>query len=144
MTDTSDHAAFERAFDDYHDHTLGAARAREVEAHLAGCERCRAEYEKLTRAIDALSGLHKVPAPPDLPDSVAQTINRRSAGRFFGRKAFGDRIPYELLAIVGLVIAVAVVLLLRFSLTGSAHDTLRDDPPPPREAPGARDVLPRP
>src|SRR5262249_41249984 len=101
MADDS-HEAFEADFDDYNDHALPEARAREVEPHLASSARCKAEFERFRGTIGVLSGLHKMVAPPDLQDQVAETIHRRSAGRFFGRRAFGDRIPFELLAVVAL------------------------------------------
>lgn len=107
------HAAFEADFSDYYDRSLPEARAREVEAHLATCDRCRAEYAKLQGALGALSGLGRVAAPPHFDDQVAETIHRRSAGRFFGRRAFGDRIPFELLAILALVAVVAAFWFLR-------------------------------
>jgi anti-sigma factor RsiW len=97
------HAAAEADFSDYHDKTLSTARAAEVEAHLAACERCRSEYRRFQSALEALSGLHRVSAPPNFENQVAETIHRRSAGRFFGRRAFGDRVPFELVAIVALV-----------------------------------------
>jgi hypothetical protein len=89
-----------------------------------------------------LSGLHRRPAPPDFGKDVTETIRRRSAGRFFGRKAFGDRVPFELLAIVALTIALVAWMLVRSSDTGS----LRYQSPPetPELAPGAEEVVPKP
>jgi len=107
------HAAFEADFSDLYDKGLAEPRAREVEAHLAACDRCRAEYDRFRGMLGALSGLNRVPAPPDFDDQVAQTIHRRSAGRFFGRRAFGDRIPFELLAVIALIAVVAAYWLIR-------------------------------
>lgn len=143
-TPSAEHDAFEADFSEYHDRTLPAARARQVEAHLAGCERCRAEYTRFCEAVTAISGLHRADAPRDFDDKVAETIHRRSAGRFFGRKAFGDRVPFELIAIVTLALVLAVVLLMRWSLTGVVHEPLQKEARPPAVAPGARDVVPRP
>lgn len=136
----TDHAAFEEDFSDYYDKRLPDARARTIEAHLAECPRCRAEYERFVKAVDAISGLHKMAAPQHFDDQVAETIHRRSAGRFFGRRAFGDRVPFEAIAVVALLLVAAVVLLLRFSTTGSVHEPLEQD----RKAPVAPQVLPRP
>jgi len=143
MTD-ADHAAFEQDFSDYHDRALPPARLQEIEAHLAGCARCRGEYDRFRETLGALSGLHKMAAPQHFEDQVAQTIHRRSAGRFFGRKAFGDRVPFELLAVLALVIGVAVILLVRWSATGSVHEPLRKEPRAPQVAPGAREMVPAP
>lgn len=107
------HNAFEADFSDLYEKSLPDARAREMEAHLAGCARCRAEYERFQSTMGALSGLNRVAAPPDFDDQVAATIHRRSAGRFFGRRAFGDRIPFEIIALVALVAVVVAYWLIR-------------------------------
>ena len=111
-----DHAAFEQDFSDLYDKALPEARAREVETHLASCERCRAEYDKFRGALGTLSGLHRMSAPQHFDEQVAQTIHRRSAGRFFGRKAFGDRVPYEILGLLALALLAALILLWRFQV----------------------------
>ncbi len=107
------HTAFEAEFSEHYERSLPEARARELEAHLAGCARCRAEYERFQSTMGALSGLGRVAAPPDFDDQVAATIHRRSAGRFFGRRAFGDRVPFELIALVALVAVVVAYFLIR-------------------------------
>lgn len=139
--DTKPHPEIEAALSDYYEGTLDDAQKQEIETHLAGCEPCRAAYEELQETVAALSGLHKMSAPPSFEDEVQETIRRRSAGRFFGRKAFGDRVPFELLAILALVLGLVIFSLIRSSQTGS----LRYDAPPeqPTIAPGARDVVPQ-
>jgi anti-sigma factor RsiW len=107
------HTAFESEFSELYEKSLPEARAKEVEAHLAGCARCRAEYERFQSTLGALSGLNRVAAPPDFDDQVAATIHRRSAGRFFGRRAFGDRVPFELIALIALVAVVVAYWLIR-------------------------------
>jgi anti-sigma factor RsiW len=112
MTEPSEHQAFEADFSDYYERLLPEARTKELEQHLAKCEQCKKEYDGFREAIGALSGLHKVEAPRDFNSHVAETINRRSGGLFFGRRAFGDRVPFGVLAIICLVIVVAVLVLL--------------------------------
>jgi anti-sigma factor RsiW len=109
-----DHAAFEQDFSDYYDKALAPPRAAEVEAHLAGCDRCKEEYERFLDTMRSISGLHKMAAPQHFEKQVEETIHRRSAGRFFGRRAFGDRVPFELLAVLGLALGVAVWVLVRY------------------------------
>ena len=134
------HPEIEAQLSDYYEGTLADAQAREIEAHLAGCEPCRGAYEELERAVSALAGLHKMSAPQHFEHEVEETIRRRSAGRFFGRKAFGDRVPFELLAILALGVGLVIFFLIRSSQTGSLrYDT---QPEQPRIAPGARDVVP--
>jgi anti-sigma factor RsiW len=113
-----DHAAYEQDFSDYYDGTLAAARAAEVKSHLDSCARCQAEYERFRGAVSTLSGLKRASAPKHFDEKVAQTINRRSAGRFFGRRAFGDRIPYEVLGLLALAAVATLIILLRYGLLG--------------------------
>lgn len=138
------HQRIREDLSDLLDGRLERARAQEVEAHLAGCAECSTERDAIAGAIAATRALRHARAPRDLDERVAQTIHRRSAGRFFGKKAFGDRVPYELLAIAALLLALGVVLLLRWSATGSVHEPLEKNPARPAIAPGAREVMPRP
>ncbi len=113
MPDDS-HQAFEADFSDYYDKRLPDERARAVDEHLASCARCRAEYEQFRGALGALSGLNRISAPSDFDDHVADTIHRRSAGKFFGRRAFADRVPFELLALLALAIVAILYWLARW------------------------------
>ena len=99
-------------FSDYYDGSLAAARRAEVEAHLAECARCRAEYDGFREAVAQVGLLGRAPAPRGFDHRVADAIHHRSAGRFFGRRAFGDRVPFELLAVLGLAALVAIYVLL--------------------------------
>lgn len=115
MTETeTDHAAFEADFSDLYEKVLPPRRATEVKTHLEGCERCRAEYAKFESAMESVSGLHRMSAPQDFKVQLETTIHRRSAGRFFGRRAFGDRVPFELLAIVTIVAVAALIVFARY------------------------------
>jgi anti-sigma factor RsiW len=136
------HDDIEALLSDYVEGGLTAAEHSRVEAHLAGCAACRAAHQELRETIDALSGLHKQPAPPELTAGVTETIHRRSGGRFFGRRAFGDRVPFELLAILALLVAIGLYLVLRSSDTGSLR--YQGEPDTPKIAPGAREAVPLP
>jgi anti-sigma factor RsiW len=144
VTEGVDHSAWEQDFSDLYEKSLPPARAKELEDHLASCDRCRAEYEKFREALGALSGLHKMSAPQAFDEQVAKTIHKRSGGRFFGRKAFGDRVPFELLALFGLVLVVFVYVLLRWSVTGAVHEPLKKSPHEIAPDPNIRRVLPPP
>lgn len=136
------HPEIEARFSDYYERTLAEAEARAVEAHLADCAPCRGAYEEFQEAVSALAGLHKMSAPQHFEHEVEETIRRRSAGRFFGRKAFGDRVPFELLALFVLGLGLVIFFLIRSSRTGSLRYDER--PEQPHIAPGARDVVPHP
>lgn len=137
-----EHEAIEAAFSDYYDRSLPEEDRARVEQHLAECEACQRAYRDFEETVGALSGLHKMAAPHQFEKSVEERIHRRSGGRFFGRKAFGDRVPFELLAVIALIIGLAVFFLIRSSGTGS----LRYDhaPDKPQIAPGAKEALPQP
>lgn len=141
-TDEHPHPEIEAELSDLIEKTLPAQRQREIEEHLAGCEPCRKAHDELRDTMTALSGLHRMGAPQHFEREVEETIRRRSRGRFFGRKTFGDRVPLELIAVIVLVVGLGISLLLWSSQTGS----LRYEKPPqePQIAPGARDVLPQP
>jgi hypothetical protein len=61
----------------YLDGALDAPAVQRVEAHLAECERCRAELDQLTATVAALKELPEV----DLPRSFALTPERAAARR---------------------------------------------------------------
>ena len=58
----------------YVDGALAAADRQQVEAHLAGCPRCRAQVDAERMVASAVRGL---PAPP-LPHGLAARVRRRS------------------------------------------------------------------
>lgn len=78
-----------------------------------------AEMIESRAAKDALSGLQKARAPDSFAQDVTAAIAKRSAGRFFGRRTFGDRVPFGALAIAALVAILAIGYLLWSSGDGS-------------------------
>jgi predicted anti-sigma-YlaC factor YlaD len=138
-TDGHPHPEIEADLSDFIEKALPAARHREIEEHLAGCAPCRTAHEELRGAVAALSGLHKMGAPQHFEREVEETIRRRSRGRFFGRKTFGDRVPLELIAVIVMAIGLAIFALLWSSQTGSLR--YEEPAPEPRIDPRARDVV---
>jgi anti-sigma factor RsiW len=114
-----EHEDIESRLSDYYEGQLSDEDAAAVEAHLEACAACREAYRELEETVEALLGLHRMAKPQRFKDEVQQTIRRRSAGRFFGRRALGDRIPFELLAILALLVGLLVYGMLRASETGS-------------------------
>jgi anti-sigma factor RsiW len=141
--ESNGHEAIEAKLSDYVEGSLPGDEARAIEEHLAGCSSCTESLAAVKETVNALSGLHKIPAPPHFERDVAETIRRRSGGRFFGRRAFGDRVPLELLAIVALALGLALYFFLRSSETGSLRPFERgsERPAVDDETP---DVVPRP
>lgn len=138
---SEDTERLEAMLSDYVEGTLSLEERRELEAKLAEDPALREQLEETREAQRALRSLNKTPAPEDLGKSVEEIIHRRSAGRFFGRRAFGDRVPFGVLMIVALILFAVLGYLLWSSSTGS----LRVDPPaPPAPPPGAGEIVPRP
>jgi hypothetical protein len=73
------------------------------------------ETEASTKALFKDLGLGKVSAPPDLATRVPQLIERRSRGRFFGRKPLSERLPLEWLSIAMLALLALLYALMRLS-----------------------------
>jgi hypothetical protein len=67
----------------------------------------------------ALSGLQKARAPDSFAQDVTSTIHKRSAGRFFARRTFGDRVPFGALAIAAVLGVCVIGYLMWASQTGS-------------------------
>ena len=148
MTETqaderTEHDEIEDLFSDYYEGELGDAERERVESHLESCERCETAFQEFKEAIEVISGLGKVTiaAPPGFEKDVESTIERRSAGRFFGGRKITDRLPLTILALVAIAVGVALYLWQRSSETGSLK--IEPEPPAPVE-PGVRDVLPQP
>lgn len=140
----ADHQAVQAQLTEYHDGALAPERAADVEAHLAACPACREAYAEMADAARVLAGLDKKSPPPDFGEQLEDKIRRRSAGRFFGRKAFGDRVPFEVLAVVAMALAFAVYLLWRSTGTGTLapSTTAKPGTRPPRGR--VQEVIPKP
>jgi hypothetical protein len=67
----------------------------------------------------ALSGLQKARAPDTFAHAVTSTIHKRSAGRFFARRTFGDRVPFGALAVAAVLGLCVIGYLMWASQTRS-------------------------
>jgi hypothetical protein len=105
-------------FSDYSEGKLGPQESSDLEKRFEAEPQLKKAYDEFLEAGTALSQMHKMSAPQDFEKSVEDSIRERSAGRFFGRRAFGDRIPYELLAVILLLLALGLYWLGRSSGTG--------------------------
>jgi hypothetical protein len=80
---------------------------------------CRVSLERFRRTVGGLGAL-KRNAPVSFLQNVQEQINRRSRGRFFGKRAllFG-RIPFEWLSLAMIVaMLIYYVVVLQTSPTG--------------------------
>lgn len=115
--DVNDDAVVE-LFSEYYEGSLSENKSTEFTERLAADDKFAAAYKQFEKTMELLSGMHKMSAPLDFEKKVEDTIHRRSGGRFFGRKAFGERIPYEILAVLVMLIAGAIYWMGQTSGTG--------------------------
>jgi len=141
---SADDEVLEAAFSDYCDGAMSPDERRAFEERLAAEPALREQLEVFRETRAALSGLHRMSAPQHFERGIEDTIHRRSAGRFFGRRAFGERVPFELLAVLALALMLGVYLLIRLSDTGSAKPPFEGDRAAPQVAPEAQEVIPKP
>jgi anti-sigma factor RsiW len=104
---------------DYLDGALPAAERAVVEQKLASDAEWKRMHGEMVETRSALSGLLKARAPETFTQDVTQTIHKRSAGRFFARRTFGDRVPFGVLLIVAMLGLVVIAYILWSSNTGS-------------------------
>ena len=124
---------------DYLDGALPAAERAEVEAKLASDADWKRVHGELVETRSALSGLLKARAPETFTQDVTQTIHKRSAGRFFARRTFGDRVPFGVLLIVAVLGLAVIAYILWSSNTGSLKGN-----PASKPAPGSASLVPKP
>jgi anti-sigma factor RsiW len=110
---------------DYLDGVLAADERAEVARRVEADAEWKRIHGELLATRDALSGMQKARAPATFSTDVTETIHKRSAGRFFGRRTLGDRVPFGVLVIVAILALGAIAYVLWSSPTGSlkpAHD----------------------
>lgn len=107
------------ALSDYLDGALSADKKKDVEDKIANDPTWKAAHDDMVGTRNALSGLQKARAPETFAQDVTSTIHKRSAGRFFGRKTLGDRVPFGVLLIVALLGIGVLFFMMRSSPTGS-------------------------
>ena len=127
---------------DYLDGALPPARQAEVASKVDSDPDWKRAHAELVTTREALSGLQKARAPGSFDQEVTGAIRRRSAGRFFGRRTLGDRVPFGVLLVIALAILIPVAYVMWGSMTGSLKRTPAQDPA--GEASGSAPLIPRP
>jgi len=124
LTNADDHRRWEEDLAAYALDALRAEEARAVEAHLAGCERCRAELRWLEPAVDVLAeSVVQVSPPPRLRGELLEIARREShsdtvpRGRKRGWRAWALR-PATALAVA----AIAAAGIAGYALRGGDGD----------------------
>jgi anti-sigma factor RsiW len=119
VTAPDSHQRATEAFSAYLEGDLGPAERAHIDEHLAACMQCRVSMERFRRTVGRLSALKRT-APVSFLENVQDQINRRSRGRFFGKRGllFG-RIPWEWVSLAMIVaMLVYYIVVLQTSPTG--------------------------
>lgn len=123
------------ALSDYIEGTASPEEKKRVEEKIASDPTWKAAHDEMMEAKETtstLSGLSKARAPVNLTEDVTGTIHKRSAGRFFGKKTFGDRVPFTAILVVAILGLAAIGYIMYTSQTGSLKvDKPKNTPPPP-------------
>ncbi len=121
------------ALSDYFDGGLSADKKREIEEKIKTDPKWKAAHDEMldTKSPSALSGLQKARAPATFAEDVTGTIHKRSGGRLFGKKTFGDRVPFMAILVVAMILLVVLAYILWTSSTGSLK--VHKDAPPKQQ-----------
>lgn len=136
--DSSDDAANDEiiaALTDYHEGMGTAEQRKEIEAKLASDPAWRAIDAEMREELPPLAKLRKVEAPAEMASAVTETIHRRSGGRFFGKRALGDRLPTGLLLAIAVLLLGAMTAVWCRSTTGSLSSPRGTEAPRPEPEP---------
>ncbi len=104
---------------DFLDGTLQGPDKEAIAAKVTSDPDYKRIYEEMLETKKAMSGMQKARAPATFAQDVTATIHKRSAGRFFGRRTLGDRVPFGALMIVAILGLCMIAYLLWASQTGS-------------------------
>lgn len=121
-----DHQRAKELFSQYLDGELPPEQQSELEAHLDQCETCQAELNALEKTLSSLAGLAPVPPPKDFDRKVQQRIRRRSRGRFFKPDNLLNRIPFEWISFVIIMLMLVMYFMLIQSQVKVKPDPQRD------------------
>ncbi|HEY5922941.1 MAG TPA: hypothetical protein VIV11_14780 [Kofleriaceae bacterium] len=119
---------------DYLDGLLKGAERDDVANKIENDPAWKQTHADMVENRKFMSGMQKARAPATFTEDVTGTINKRSAGRFFGRRTFGDRVPFTALLVVAIIALAAVGYLMWASQTGSLKVDKQPAPtqPPPK------------
>ena len=129
---------------DYVEGKLPAAARAEVEKKIADDATWKRAHAEAIEARDAISApmlslqRAKAHAQPTFEQDVTDLIHKRSAGAFFSRRTFGDRVPFGAILVLALLALAVIGYVMYSSSTGSLK---RDLPAPP--APPSQPIAPR-
>lgn len=116
------------AINDFLDNALSPQRRDEVAAKIAADSDWKRTHDELVQTRQLMAQMPKAVAPPSFATDVTSTIHSRSAGRFFARRSFGDRVPFGVLAAITAIGLAIIGYLLWSSDTGSLRSRPQPEP----------------
>jgi|SRR5687768_7391177 len=116
---------------DYLEGVLAGAERDEVAKKIESDPIWKQTHDEMVESRKMISGMRKAKAPETFTNDVTGTINKRSAGRFFGRKTLGDRVPFNVLLVVAIIALASVGYLMWASQTGSLKVEKKQPEPEP-------------
>ena len=125
---------------DYLDGALPAAEREDIAKKVVDDAEWKRIHDDLVETREKLSGMQKARAPATFAADVTDTIHKRSAGRFFGRRTFGDRVPFGALLVIAVLVLAIVGYVMWASQTGSLKVDHHDNSETP---PGSASVVPK-
>lgn len=108
---------------DYLDGALEGPDKAAVASKIGNDPEYKRVHDEMVETRNALSGLQKARLPPTFAQDVTETIHKRSAGRFFARRTFGDRVPFSALLVLAVLGLIVIAYFLWASETGSLKKT---------------------
>lgn len=117
---------------DFLDGSLKGDERAAVEQKIGNDPAYKRVHDEMVETRKALSGMQKARAPATFASDVTSTIHKRSAGRFFARRTFGDRVPFSALMVIAVLGLAVIGYLMWASNTGSLK---RTNEPVPVKAP---------
>ena len=109
-------------FNAFYEDDLEGEELQAFEERLETDEAFAQDFEQFSNVVGGLRNLPFEFAPDDFEERLKSRIRTRSSGRFFADNyLFTDRVPYEVVAVVMMVIMAATYLLME-APRGSIED----------------------
>lgn len=119
-------------FSAYLDDELSPDERRDFEGRLAADPQFAEAWEHFSMIMGAVDALPFEFAPDDFVERVRGRIRTRSRGRFFAEEyLFKARMPYEVVALVMIIVMAAAYLFMGAPPDRQMQDVRLPDAPPP-------------